>query len=80
MREPLPKRYKTIIRVVLTIIACTLLFYFFLARIGTVKNGFLAFLSVLAPFLAGALIAFLLKPVQPAGRPARQLVCPSRLP
>ena len=63
MREPLPKRYKTIIRVVLTIIACTLLFYFFLARIGTVKNGFLAFLSVLAPFLAGALIAFLLKPL-----------------
>ena len=63
MREPLPKRYKTIIRVVLTIIVCTLLFYFFLARIGTVKNALLAFLSVLAPFLTGALIAFLLKPL-----------------
>lgn len=63
MREPLPKRYKTIIRVVLTIIACTLLFYFFLARINTVGNGLLRFLSVLAPFLAGALIAFLLKPL-----------------
>ena len=63
MREPLPKRYKLIIRVVLMIVACTLLFYFFLARINTIKSGFLAFLSVLAPFLIGALIAFLLKPL-----------------
>lgn len=63
MREPLPKRYKLIIRVVLTIIVCSMLLYFFLARIDTFKNGFLAFLSILAPFLAGALIAFLLKPL-----------------
>ena len=63
MREPLPKRYKLIIRVVLTIVICSMLLYFFLSRISTVGNGVLAFLSILAPFLTGALIAFLLKPL-----------------
>lgn len=63
MREPIPKQHKQIIRVTLIVILSALLFYFFLARIDAVKNGFLAFLQILSPFLIGALIAFLLKPL-----------------
>lgn len=63
MREPISKQHKQIIRVTLIVVLSALLFYFFLARIDAVKNGFLAFLQILSPFLIGALIAFLLKPL-----------------
>lgn len=63
MREPIPKQHKQIIRLTLIVVLSALLFYFFLARINTLKNGFLAFVQILSPFLIGALIAFLLKPL-----------------
>ena len=63
MREPLPRRYRQIAKTVLTVIIISLLVYFLLARVSDLKNVFLRILSILAPFLAGALIAFLLKPL-----------------
>ena len=63
MREPLPRRYLQIAKTVLTVIIISLLVYFLLARVSELKNIFARILSILAPFLAGALIAFLLKPL-----------------
>lgn len=63
MREPLPKRAKVVMKVIAILVAFALFLYFFLARFNSVKGFFGNFLSIIAPFLVGALFAFLLKPL-----------------
>ncbi len=56
-------RIRTIMRSALTVIVAGLLVYFFLARIGDIAKGVKSVISILSPFVAGALFAFILKPL-----------------
>ena len=51
------------LRNTLIVITGAILIYFFIYRFAAVRQGVSSFISILSPFLAGALIAFLLKPI-----------------
>ncbi len=63
MKNPLSPRYRQIMRMILIVIAVALLAYFLLIHLADIGHGISTFFSIIAPFLAGSLIAFILKPI-----------------
>ena len=54
---------KQFLRIAIISIVVALLLFFVLSRFGVIKNAIKAFFDILTPFLVGALIAFLLRPL-----------------
>lgn len=63
MKKILSPRYRQIFTMLLLLVCCSILFYFVLAERASLIGLIKLVLSILTPFLLGALIAFLLKPM-----------------